>query len=131
VSDTHNAIELPAANASCLPLYRREVVMVSPWQIGDSSFALTAYCMTRNVGRKWHPEKAENDPGAWTMDEETYTIEVSGLGDGARFTATDPVTGKAVAVTAKRQGSNGTRSVVWLLTLPLVDYPRLVSVAGG
>jgi Concanavalin A-like lectin/glucanases superfamily len=93
------------------PLYNRDVLAFLPFQVTDSRFVIPVYVMTTNLAR---PD----------MAEEKYRLTIGGVrGNGAKVSASDPLTGSSVAVKLVSKASD--RVVV---ELSVTDSPRLLTI---
>jgi hypothetical protein len=93
------------------PLYNRDVLAFLPFQVSDSRFVIPVYVMTTNLAR---PD----------MAAEKYRLTIGGVrGNGAKVSASDPLTGSSVAVKLVSKASD--RVVV---ELPVTDSPRLLTI---
>jgi hypothetical protein len=78
--------------------------------------------MTRNLAK---PYGEEGDPSRFDLPEERFRLRIGGLdGERAHVSATDPLTGRAVAVEVE-QRAHGMLTVA----LPLTDSPRLLRLS--
>jgi hypothetical protein len=109
------------------PLYNRDVVAFFPFQVDTSKFVIPAYVMTRNLATLYNASAPSSDVTRYDLPPETYRITVGGL-NTANLTAsaTDPLTGASVPVTATPISSSAA-----VLTVPLTDYPRLITLQDG
>ena len=85
---------------------------------------IPAYVMTRNMTTPYNTAVPASGVTRYDLPDETYRLTVGGL-DTAHLTvsATDPITGASVPITA-----TPTSATTAVLTVPLTDYPRLITI---
>jgi hypothetical protein len=126
VSDDHDNKQFDGDGTSAHPpLYDRDVVAFLPFQLRDGDYVVASYVMTRNLARLYDDNGDEGDPTRYDLPEERFWFKIGGLdGRRAEVSASDPLTGRAVAVDVKERGRN--RLTV---ALPLTDSPRMLRLS--
>ncbi len=109
------------------PLYNRDVVAFLPFQVDTNKFVIPAYVMTRDLATLYNPAAPSTDVTRYDLPDETYRLTVGGLNTAnLTVTASDPLTGASVPVTATRLSDTTA-----VLEIPLTDYPRLITIQDG
>jgi hypothetical protein len=123
ISDDHDNKQFDGDGTSAHPpLYDRDVVAFLPFQIRDGEYVAAAYVMTRNLAE---PYGEKGDPDRFDLPEEGFRLAIGGLdGRRAEVSATDPLTGQAVAVEIEERVRGGLT-----VALPLTDTPRLLRLS--
>jgi len=92
------------------PLQNEDVFAFLPFQVSDRKLVIAVYVMTYDITRP--------------MTEQSYQLAIQGLPPGtAPRSLYDPITGRTTSLQAMREGE------VMMVTVPVVDYPRLMVVA--
>ena len=101
-----------------------DVVAFFPFQVDAHKFVVPAYVMTRDLATLYNRSAPASDLARYDLPQETYRFTIDGL-DTANLTvsATDPITGATIPVTA-----TATSSTTAVIQIPLTDYPRLITI---
>jgi hypothetical protein len=106
------------------PLADRDVVAAFPFQLAPSRHVVAAYVMTRNLARR-RPGSGPADPRRFDLAPARYRLRLTGVARGARATATDPLTGERVPVSARRVAGGDV-----VVSVSLTDSPRLIDLTA-
>jgi hypothetical protein len=128
IADRGNWIQFRGhGTAAYPPLYNRDVVGFFPFQTDTNKFVIPAYVMTRDLATLYDSRAPATDVTRYDLPPEVYRLTVGGLNaKNLRVSASDPLTGATVPVTA-RATSESTAT----LGLALTDYPRLITIQDG
>jgi hypothetical protein len=108
-------------SAAYPPLYDRDVFAFLPFQVDEDRFVVPVYVMTRNVVEE-HP--GASGPGRFDLPAETYRLRIGGVaGTTAEISASDPLTGEAVAVEVVSRSPDEIA-----VELAVTDSPRLLTI---
>lgn len=109
------------------PLFDGEVVAFFPFQADDNRFVVPVYVMTRDMGRLYRPQAADNDVTRHDMPPQTFTLTIGGVRSAAaRVQIMDPLTGATTALMPTEIA--GGKMVI---DVPLTDWPRLLLVTDS
>ncbi|HLY49900.1 MAG TPA: hypothetical protein VKR21_11965 [Solirubrobacteraceae bacterium] len=128
IADQGNWTQFAGDGTAAHPaLYNRDVVAFFPFQVDSSKFVIPAYVMTRSLATLYNPTAPSSDVTRYDLPPETYRITVGGLNTAnLTVSATDPLSGASVPISATPISSSAA-----VLTIPLTDYPRLITIQDG
>ena len=104
--------------------YHRDDFACLPYQQDAGRFVVAYYVVTRNIVHPWAKDKDALDPARYRMPDQTFRLTLSNVrGQGAKVSATDPLTGLDVPVRVL-----ACSPTMLTVALPTVDYPRLLVI---
>jgi hypothetical protein len=104
--------------------FQRDDFACLPFQMDAGRFAVAYYVVTRNMGHEWAKGTGPLDPARYDMPDQTFQLTLGNVrGTGAKVSAYDPLTDRAVA--AAVLASTPTTLTV---SLPTADSPRLLVI---
>lgn len=122
LTDYEGKTQFEGNGTSAYPsLYNREVFAFLPFQVTNTKFVVPVYVMTRNVEQEY---EGGTSPSRFDLPAEKYKMVIGGVfGQGAKATATDPLTGETVPVEIVARGPESIT-----VEMDVTDSPRLLSI---